>query len=538
MLIFIQFSRGDIMQINTSFSGSFINQPQSQGDYKKTEEVDSVIKGQSGNTDNYILIPKKVRTLGNANITETIASASKKLEENNIKVEEKLSGIGAFTVSSLNEEQKKELDKEGFYIYKDKFENWLPEENHREMALQEEENKNFLKNDFEIRDNPQGPTFGSDDEILKKYTGKNVGIAIIDTGIYPHPDLTFERNKIVGWVDFVNGKRIPYDDGGHGTHVAGDAAGTGFLSDGKYKSFAPDANLIGIKVLAGNGGGTTAALLQGIEWAIKHKDEFNIKVINVSIGHKAEDYSTDPVDIALEQAVKSGITVVTSAGNSGPDPGTILAPGDSPYVITVGALDDRGTPDRKDDKPVYFSSCGPTPLGLTKPDILVRGEHIASLLSPGSAADRDNTSMAGKFAKLKELQGLNDIDLMNVSDETLSSGCGLFPETIKRFRESPASARDIIKRNMYWNARMYVLLEAYISMCGSSMASPIASAVIAAMYEANPDLTPRQVKDILMTTAEKLPDYPDNQQGAGYMDPVKAIMKAEELKFSGETPKA
>jgi serine protease AprX len=496
---------------------------------KSPEKLDTVITGQSENTDSYILIPKKVRTLGNANIAETINSASEKLEEKNIKVDEKFSAIGAFTVNSLNEEQKKELDKDGFYIYKDKFENWLPEKNPEEMAMQQDD-KNLLKNDYEIRDNPQGPTFGTDDEILKKYTGKNVGIAIIDTGIYPHPDLTSPRNKITGWVDFVNGKRIPYDDGGHGTHVSGDAAGTGYLSDGKYKSFAPDANLIGIKVLAGNGGGTTAALLQGIEWAIQHKDEHNIKVINISIGHKAEDYSTDPVDIALEQAVKAGITVVTSAGNSGPNPGTILAPGDSPYVITVGALDDRGTPDRKDDKPVYFSSCGPTPLGLTKPDILVRGEHIVSLFSPESVADKDNTSMAGKFAKLKELQGLNDTDLMNVTDETLSSSCGLFPDTIKRFRESPASARDVLKRNMYWNARMHVLLEAYISMCGSSMASPIASAVVAAMYEANPDLTPHQVKDILMTTAEKLPDYPDNQQGAGYMDPVRAILKAEELR--------
>ncbi len=228
------------------------------------------------------------------------------------------------------------------------------------------------------------------------FTGKGVGVAIIDTGVYPHRDLTTPSNRIVKFVDFINKKTSPYDDDGHGTHVAGIVAGNGFSSNGKYMGIAPDANIVAIKVLDENGGGNVSDVIAGIQWAIENKSRYNIKILTLSLGIKAKSsYKDDPLCKAVAQASKRGITVVVAAGNSGPDASTISSPGISPDVISVGACNDREVSNPKDCPVADFSSRGPTIDNINKPDILAPGVNIKSLNNKNNDyASLSGTSMA------------------------------------------------------------------------------------------------------------------------------------------------
>lgn len=212
------------------------------------------------------------------------------------------------------------------------------------------------------------------------FTGKGQTIAVIDSGIYPHPDL---KDKIVGWVDIRDGSLTPCDDHGHGTHVAGVAAGSGVASAGKHKGVAPDANVVGVRIAS------VSDAIKGIQWVIDHKEELNIGVINMSLGDfAARPYTDDPWAQAAEKAMEAGIVVCVAAGNDGPSEYNINTPGIHPDVITVGALDDNGTLDRGDDKVADFSSRGPTQVDhLHKPDILAPGVNVYGPLAPGSNLD-------------------------------------------------------------------------------------------------------------------------------------------------------
>jgi len=211
----------------------------------------------------------------------------------------------------------------------------------------------------------------------KGITGKNVTVAVIDSGIAPHADL---EGRIVGFFDLVNQQSEAYDDNKHGTHVSGIIAGNGKNCKGVYMGAAPEANLVGIKVLDAEGKSDTATIIEGIQTAIEHKDEFDIKVINISLGSAPETrYEDDPKVQAVEKAIEAGITVVCAAGNSGPKVQPIGSPAVAPNVITVGAVDDKRTPERNDDQIAYFTSRGPTKFNqLPKPDIVAPGVKIAS----------------------------------------------------------------------------------------------------------------------------------------------------------------
>lgn len=214
----------------------------------------------------------------------------------------------------------------------------------------------------------------------KGYTGEGITVAIIDTGVSPHNDLTRPKNRIIGFKDFINNKLEPYDDNGHGTHVAGIIGSNGYSSQKKYAGIAPNVNILAVKALDESGSGNTSDIISSISWVIKNKDVYNTKIINLSLGSPANNpYSTDPLCKAVKEAIKSGITVVVAAGNSGPNPQTILSPGISPYVITVGAIDDKRTLDPRDDTVASFSSRGPTKEGLNKPDMVAPGVDILSL---------------------------------------------------------------------------------------------------------------------------------------------------------------
>lgn len=239
------------------------------------------------------------------------------------------------------------------------------------------------------------PTIHGDVANKSGYTGKGVTVAVVDTGIDPHPDLVKPHSRIVGWKDFVNKKRRPYDDNGHGTHVAGIAAGNGSQSGGKYVGVAPEARLVGIKVLDQDGGGNASHVVSGIQWAVKNRRRFNIRVMNLSLGAPAEEgYLHDPISRAVENAWDKGIAVCVAAGNEGPDASTISTPGIAPSVITVGNMNDEGTTLRQDDKIADSSSRGPTIDKMTKPDILAPGTNITSLKNGGGYIAHSGTSMA------------------------------------------------------------------------------------------------------------------------------------------------
>ncbi|WP_202078573.1 S8 family peptidase [Caldalkalibacillus salinus] len=219
-------------------------------------------------------------------------------------------------------------------------------------------------------------------------TGNGITIAVVDTGVEPHPDLVQPTNRIVGFADFINNRTTPYDDHGHGTHVAGCAAGNGRATNGLYRGAAPEANVVGVKVLDQNGSGSLSTVIEGINWVIDNQAQYNIRIMNLSLGVTPfAPYYRDPLATAAARAWQAGIFVTAAAGNDGAQ-GTINSPGFHPLIFTVGAIDDRNTIDRADDVPATFSSMGPTVNGLIKPDIKVPGQDIISLVASDSTLAR------------------------------------------------------------------------------------------------------------------------------------------------------
>ena len=223
-------------------------------------------------------------------------------------------------------------------------------------------------------------------------TGQGVGVAVIDSGISPHAALT---GKVVANVSLVTGDPSTADAYGHGTHIAGIIAGSGAAArnvTGLYDGgVAPGVQLVNVRVLGADGSGLTSDVIAGIQWAVANRARYNIRIINLSLGHPVgEPAATDPLCEAVADAVQAGIVVVAAAGNAGvADNGSqilggIMSPGNSPAAITVGALNTWGTADRSDDTVATYSSRGPTKYDLAvKPDVAAPGNKIISLEANG-----------------------------------------------------------------------------------------------------------------------------------------------------------
>jgi serine protease AprX len=232
----------------------------------------------------------------------------------------------------------------------------------------------------------------------KPYTGKGIGVAVIDTGIAADlPDFRTSQSDSTSRV-VTTAVTNPYatnvgDSYGHGTHVAGIIAGNSYnrpASDplnGHYAGVAPDANLINVKVADEQGNATVLDAIYGLQFAVDNKSTYNIRVVNLSLESAvAQSYKTDPLDAAVESAWDQGIVVVAAAGNRGSDADAVsYAPGNDPYVVSVGAVDDLGTKQTSDDALASWSSRGTTQDGFAKPEIVAPGAHIVSNLAPNSA---------------------------------------------------------------------------------------------------------------------------------------------------------
>lgn len=317
------------------------------------------------------------------------------------------------------------------------------------------------------------------------YDGSGVGVAIIDSGITPwHDDLTGASGdqRVDRFVDFVNGRTLPYDDYGHGTHVAGIVAGNGFDSGGARAGIAPGARLAVLKVLDGAGTGHISDVIAALDYAVIERDALNIRVINLSVAAGVyESYTSDPLTLAAQRAVNAGIVVVAAAGNKGRSAtlhtqyGGITAPGNAPWVLTVGASSHMGTTDRADDTIAVFSSRGPAAVDASaKPDIVAPGVGTESLSDPDSA-----------------LYSAYSAYLLNGTVST-----SYLP---------------------------------YLSLSGTSMAAPVVTGTVALMLQANPSLTPNAVKAILEYTAEAHTENDPLTQGAGYLNAKGAVELARFL---------
>jgi serine protease AprX len=224
-------------------------------------------------------------------------------------------------------------------------------------------------------------------------TGQGIGVAVLDSGISPHSALA---GKVVANVSFVTGDPSVADAFGHGTHVAGIIAGAGSAAREVTSAYAggiaPGVHLVNVRVLGASGSGYTSDVIAGIDWVIANRTRYNIRVMNLSLGHAVnEPAASDPLCKAVERAYRAGIVVVASAGNAGQTPtgvpilGGITSPGNSPFAVTVGALNTWATSDRRDDTVAEYSSRGPTKYDhAVKPDLAAPGNRIVSLEAAGS----------------------------------------------------------------------------------------------------------------------------------------------------------
>ncbi len=305
--------------------------------------------------------------------------------------------------------------------------------------------------------------------------GKGVTVAVVDSGITDHMDLHVNANnpnqalgsasrviENVVFGEYANAN----DEYVHGSHVAGIVAGNGVASGGKYKGIAPGVNLINIRVSNYEGLTYTSDLVDGLQWVLDNKEAYNIRVLNLSISSTAaESYHYSPLDAAVEILWFNEIVVVVAAGNNGTadGPSIVYPPANDPFVITVGAVEDQGTSSFEDDFVANFSAYNTTPDGFAKPDLVAPGRNLVSLLS--------STSSTG-----------------------------------------------------YTNHPKHHVGDYYFRMSGTSMAAPVVTGAIALLLQAEPDLTPDQVKYRLLATANQTwRGFDPAKAGAGFVDVYAAV---------------
>jgi serine protease AprX len=287
-------------------------------------------------------------------------------------------------------------------------------------------------------------------------TGKGVGVAVIDTGVAGDlPDFrvsqTDARSRVIASAVVNPYAENARDSYGHGTLVAGILAGnSGYrpANDplrGKYAGAAPDANIISVKISDEQGQATVLDAIYGIQFAVDHMADYNIRVINLSLtSTEPQSYKTDPLDAAVESAWFNGIVVVAAAGNDGSAADAVsYAPANDPYVITVGAVDDKMTKGVTDDAITSWSSRGVTQDGFAKPELYAPGAHIQANLAPSSA-------------------------FVSLCPSCIVNG-------------------------------------SYIQAGGTSLAAPIIAGTVAGILEKRPSWTPDMVKGALLNTTRTIP---------------------------------
>ncbi len=226
-------------------------------------------------------------------------------------------------------------------------------------------------------------------DVWSETAGQGVGVALVDTGVAPVPDLL---DRVAAVADLTP-ERTMTDGFGHGTFMAGLIAGDGTSSSGRYLGVAPKAHLVSVKVAVSDGSTTLGTLLAGLQLVRHSRERFNIRVVLLALSSESTMApERDPLTRALRALWADGLFVVVPAGNDGPDEGSIDSPGLDPVLMAAGAVDDRGTPTVADDEVPFWTSRGPSPFGAAKPDVAAPGVRVVSTRAPGSAIDEKNPS--------------------------------------------------------------------------------------------------------------------------------------------------
>lgn len=365
-------------------------------------------------------------------------------------------------------------------------------------------------------------------------TGKGVGVVVLDQGFdTTHPDV---KNRVTAEVGAGPEDVFNKDEVGHGTHVLAIVGGDGSASGGKIRGVAPEANLIPMKLNLDQNASwqdLSNGFARSVYWAVQNKDEFNIRVINcsfllplVEMTDPASGVASlvDPLSHSIQMAIKAGITVVAGVGNFS-DQMQIMTPAGNPDVISVGALDVNGTlDDTGDDKVADFSSRGRAINGEIKPDVVAPGVHVMSANAPGSQLEQSNINQL-KRAMLATKGPLNVVQTLaqkQIANGRLSPDALQLPEA-----ELRAQLKDSIPIQAFAGTGGEHPL--YIAQDGSSMAAPFVAGLVANMIEANPNLTPAQVKQILIDTAQPVAHSPLEAQGHGAVQGQRAVAEALRL---------
>ncbi len=327
---------------------------------------------------------------------------------------------------------------------------------------------------------------------VRKLDGKSIGIAVLDSGIYAAHRMFLGRDgksRVVLSKDFTGEGRTD-DPYGHGTHVAGLAAGNGQIAAGAYEGVAPDANIVNLRVLDKQGTGKVSVLLAALNWLLANRTYYNVRVVNVSLGASAADsYRNDPVCRAVRKLVDAGVVVVAAAGNDGKDAlgrkiyGQIHSPGHEPSALTVGAANTFGTDTRADDGVATYSSRGPT-----------RGSYVDA-------------------AGVRHYDNLIKPDLVAPGNKLVSaeSASNLLVRLTPSLASHVSAAPD----------------SEMMSLSGTSMATPVVAGSAALLLQVNPKLTPNMIKALLMYTAQQLRGFNSFEQGAGQLNVAGAVTLAK-----------
>ena len=349
-----------------------------------------------------------------------------------------------------------------------------------------------------------------------RFTGRGVTMAFLDSGFYAHPDLTTPATRILAYHDIApeSASTLETTDAAswHGMMTSVVAAGNGSLSQGFYRSIAPDARLVLVKVHQ-SGRISEENILEGLEWVLANRKKYRIRVVNISAGGDYESsYLTNELCRAVERAVAAGLVVVCAVGNAGHEPGhPVLPPASSPSSIAVGGLDDQNSLDRA-RRGMYRSSYGPTFDGLQKPELIAPGIWVPAPILP-------HTPTAAEAELYATLDRAADGDLRRIIEE--------HAEVDNYLYESRDLRTTLLRQLITIKLREGdVISEHYKYVDGTSFAAPVVSSIIACVLEASPQLTPQQVKRILIDTAERLPGIEIDRQGWGVVAPRRAVERA------------
>jgi serine protease AprX len=324
-----------------------------------------------------------------------------------------------------------------------------------------------------------------------EYTGKGVTVAFLDSGFFPHPDLVTPVNRVVAYADLAGKDSFSSEPveswHWHGTQTSVAAAGNGKLSNGVYRGLAHESELVLVKV-SERGRITEENIAAGINWVIENRERYNIRVLNISLGGDEDvPCSKSLVDQAAEEAISHGIVVVAAAGNSGAEGRHSIPPANSPSVITVGGYTDHNRLNGT-ELDLYHSNFGMTADGTVKPEIVAPAMWVAAPILPG-------TSFYERAEALSRLADAADHELQVCVEAALQ--------------------------------QEKIVATHYQHVDGTSFAAPIVASVVAQMIQANPTLTPGAIKNLLLSTADRIVSESVIRQGYGVVNARRAVELAK-----------